>query len=258
MQESADIAQEATQQTGSGVWKPWPTLGLGLGIGLSATTVQSIVAGLFTVARMLSNPRQDPFTLADSIVKNGLVLCTTSILSELVVIGLVLLVIRLRRGDTISEYLALRPVSLRVLLTALIVMGAFVGLGDGITYLCGRPIVPQVEIEVFRTIVYPLLGWILLLVTAPIAEEVFFRGFVLEGFRRSRMGNAGAVVVTSLAWALLHLQYDLYNIALIIIAGLLLGAVRIKSRSLWPCIAMHSFMNLIATIELVFHLRAIG
>ncbi|HEY3297147.1 MAG TPA: CPBP family intramembrane glutamic endopeptidase [Armatimonadota bacterium] len=240
------------------VWRPWPTFWLGLGIGVTSFFVQVIVVAFFAIVRIASNPRQDVLVLSESLSKNGLLLIVSGIASELVVIGLVLLVIRLRKGWTISEYLAFRPISSKVLLAALIAISALVAVSDGITHLSGRPIVPQFEIDLYRSGVSPLLAWILLIVTAPITEEIVFRGFLLEGFRRSRMGNIGAVVVTAIMWGSLHLQYDIYNVGIIVATGLLLGAVRLKSRSLWPCIAMHSLMNLIATVELVVHMRSIG
>ena len=47
----------------------------------------------------------------------------------------------------------------------------------------------------------------------PVFEELFFRGFLLEGFRRTFLGTTGAVVLTSLLWAVIHTQYDLYYMA---------------------------------------------
>ena len=53
----------------------------------------------------------------------------------------------------------------------------------------------------------------------------------------------GAVVVTSVLWALLHLQYDVYGIFTILLVGLLLGAARIRTRSLVVPLALHALNN---------------
>lgn len=256
MDESSGIIDEKPQNTADGVWRPWPTLLLGLGIGVATFIASVMVVGIFIAVRMVSNPKQDLLGVTKSLSNDGLLIVIASIVSELAAFGLVLLVIKLRRGKTISEYLALRPVSLRVLLSALFATGVFAAVYDGVSHLLARPTVSRFEIDMYRGCPYPFIFWLLIVVAAPITEEVFFRGFFLEGFRRSRMGNTGAVVVTALMWASLHLQYDLYDIGSILLFGLLLGAVRLKSRSLWPCLAMHSLLNLIATVEMLFHLRS--
>jgi membrane protease YdiL (CAAX protease family) len=82
-------------------------------------------------------------------------------------------------------------------------------------------------------------------------EEPLFRGFMMRGIWHSRLGAVGAIVIASACWSLLHLQYDCYSIIQIFLAGLLLGAARLKTQSLYPPLAMHSLMNLLATVEVV-------
>jgi membrane protease YdiL (CAAX protease family) len=55
--------------------------------------------------------------------------------------------------------------------------------------------------------------------------------------------------VVTTAWAALHVQYDLFEIALIWIAGLAMSAGRYSTRSLFVPMAMHAAMNAIATVE---------
>jgi membrane protease YdiL (CAAX protease family) len=95
---------------------------------------------------------------------------------------------------------------------------------------------------------HPLL-WLSIIVAAPVFEEFFFRGFLIEGLRRGKLGDAGAIVLTSLFWASIHIQYGLYEIGTIFIFGLALGLARIGSRSLWVPVAMHMVANLVATLE---------
>ena len=49
----------------------------------------------------------------------------------------------------------------------------------------------------------------------------------------------------------MHMQYDGYGIAQVFFAGILLGAARLKTQSLYPALAMHSLLNLLAMIEVV-------
>ena len=93
------------------------------------------------------------------------------------------------------------------------------------------------------------------MVAAPLFEEIFFRGFMFAGLQHSRLGPIGAMVLSSLAWAIIHLQYDLYGITQIFLGGLLLGYARFRSGSIFPAIAMHALMNLIATVQVIIFLQ---
>ena len=94
----------------------------------------------------------------------------------------------------------------------------------------------------------PLL-WFALICLAPMFEEIFFRGFMFSGIRHSRLGGAGAILITSLVWAGIHLQYDAYQMATIFAGGLLLGTARLKTNSVYLTIGMHAIWNILATIE---------
>jgi membrane protease YdiL (CAAX protease family) len=81
-------------------------------------------------------------------------------------------------------------------------------------------------------------------VAGPIAEELAFRGFLLGWLQRRRLHAALAVVLVSLLWMSLHLHDDALTMAMIFFDGVLLGASRLQTRSLWMPIAMHITGNL--------------
>jgi len=81
-------------------------------------------------------------------------------------------------------------------------------------------------------------------VAGPMAEELLFRGILLSLLSRTRVGTEGAVVIAAAGWAALHAGYGFGTVALIAADGLLLGAARVHSRSLWVPIAMHAGGNL--------------
>jgi CAAX protease family protein len=58
-----------------------------------------------------------------------------------------------------------------------------------------------------------------LLVVAPIGEEMLFRGFLFRGWHRSLRDAWPAIIVTAALWALIRGQYDLYGIAQIFAYG---------------------------------------
>ena len=55
----------------------------------------------------------------------------------------------------------------------------------------------QIAIEIFFV-------WIMMVVAAPVAEEILYRGFFYRGLRATRLGVAGTILVTSVAFGLLH------------------------------------------------------
>ncbi|MDO8587566.1 MAG: CPBP family intramembrane metalloprotease [Armatimonadota bacterium] len=233
------------------VWGPWPTAGLGCAVFAAFIVVQTVVGIVFVAAHLASNPKADFIEFSARLASNGLLVSVMTFATTLVGLCLVVLFTTLRKSVSVKDYLGLHPISFKTFLAALGVTAALVVLSDGLLIALNRPTVPQWQIDVYRTSVFPFLLWIAIILVGPAFEETFFRGFLLEGFRRSSMGNAGAVALTSLLWALIHVQYGFIEIAMTFVGGLILGAARLRTRSLWTCYAMHGFMNLVATVETV-------
>jgi hypothetical protein len=126
---------------------------------------------------------------------------------------------------------------------------AFSLASDALTWMLGKPIVPEFMRAVYGSAESKGSLWFALILAGPVFEEALFRGFLITGLSASRLGGSGAIMVSSLAWALIHQQYDAYGIATIFALGILLGTARVKSGSLVTPIAMHMVMNLVATLE---------
>ena len=60
-----------------------------------------------------------------------------------------------------------------------------------------------------------------------------------------------AVVVITLLWSLMHVQYDWYGIGQVFLTGLVLGWVRWRSGSTALTIVLHFLVNLESTFETV-------
>ncbi|MFN8532928.1 MAG: type II CAAX endopeptidase family protein [Dehalococcoidia bacterium] len=82
-------------------------------------------------------------------------------------------------------------------------------------------------------------------VVAPIAEETFFRGLVLQGLN-GRLGQVAAVLVSSALFALSHLVPQV--LPPIFLLGVFLALLRIWSGSLWPSIALHAAFNTVSLV----------
>jgi membrane protease YdiL (CAAX protease family) len=137
-------------------------------------------------------------------------------------------------------------------------MAVFVIACSAVTMLSGKSIIYESMVRMYQSaVVLPVL-WLAILVGAPVGEEIFFRGFVLHGLQRSRIGTAAAVMLVSAAWAGTHVQYDLWGMGEVFLTGIFLGYARVKTGSVLLCIFLHSLMNLIATVELVVFLSCKG
>ena len=79
-----------------------------------------------------------------------------------------------------------------------------------------------------------------------LAEEVFFRGYLQPRF--SALGAAGAIVLQAILFATFHA--DLYGLPIYLVSGLLLGALRYWSGSIWPGVLAHFTNNLVGVIEI--------
>ena len=94
--------------------------------------------------------------------------------------------------------------------------------------------------------------WLLVIafcVAAPVSEEFFARGFLYRGWSESFLRPAGAIVLSSLVWTALHLQYDWYFFGEVFSIGLLLGYLRYRFQSTWLTVIVHGVNNLAAVVQ---------
>ena len=93
-----------------------------------------------------------------------------------------------------------------------------------------------------------VLSIVALAVVTPVAEEIFFRGFVLRGFV-NRWGVVPGIFLSSIIFAGLHFQPGV--IVPVFITGLLLGTLYWQTGSIWPGIGVHAAQNLVATVGIL-------
>ena len=79
----------------------------------------------------------------------------------------------------------------------------------------------------------------------PIAEEIFFRGFMLSGLN-SKFGEKSSLVISSFIFSVFHI--DPGAIIPTFLLGAILGYVFIRYRSIWPSIFIHALHNMIAIL----------
>jgi membrane protease YdiL (CAAX protease family) len=89
--------------------------------------------------------------------------------------------------------------------------------------------------------------------TAPIVEEVIYRGIVYSALQRT-LGVGAAVITVTLLFAAVHVPqyYPSYStISLLLLLSLVLTLVRVKTGNLWPCIVLHTLFNGVQSVLLI-------
>ena len=82
-----------------------------------------------------------------------------------------------------------------------------------------------------------------IVILAPISEELIFRGLFYRYFSHTRLGVPFTVVLLAAGWTVLHNSYLPNPVAVVFFAGLMLGAARWRTKSLYISIAMHMIFN---------------
>lgn len=83
---------------------------------------------------------------------------------------------------------------------------------------------------------------------APAFEELLFRGAMFAALLR-RWGIGAALLVPSILWAFLHLQYGWWEMAWLFGTGVLLAMIRWKCGSLFLPVGLHAAWNLLVTLS---------
>lgn len=145
-----------------------------------------------------------------------------------------------------SEYLALnwpRPgellLAFAITAVMLIAEGYFIAFVDADTSWIARSLNVYGRAGLLASLIAGCLA-------APIMEEFIFRGFLFRGWSQSFLGPTGAIVLTSVIFALTHTQYDWFGRFCIFVVGLVLGAFRWRSNSTWLTVIVHSAMNIVS------------
>ncbi|TMA20499.1 MAG: CPBP family intramembrane metalloprotease [Deltaproteobacteria bacterium] len=154
-------------------------------------------------------------------------------------------------GIQFAPWLGLRRLSLRHALVAAAVAAVNQPVVSFLTWIAHN-VLPRGVVEdfdakqrmldtVFRMNAMPML--ITVTLAAPLGEELFFRGFALPALRRT-WGPLAALVVSGALFSLLHM--DAVGFIGLMEIGMLLGALRWWSGSLWAAMIGHAVNNGIA------------
>jgi hypothetical protein len=242
----------------AGPWGLWTTLGFSAIILALYAGLQILVATAFVSAAKAEHPELDLEVYAKSLSSNGFCIAVMAVVSGLICTPLTLLLTKLRKTVSVKNYIGFKEPLKREWVQWLLILAAFLFLSDGVSLLLHQPIVPPFMVDAYKTASSLPVLLFAIVVVAPIFEEIFFRGFLFQGIRYSRLGSVGAIGITSLIWAVIHPQYDIYGMATVFALGLLFGIARLKTDSIHLLMVMHSLTSLVATMETALYIHSIG
>ena len=229
------------------VWKFWGTALWGLLI------FAAMFAGQMAVVAWFVLQRDGPVDMAAAIhvVGGGLTISLSVITGLPAVLAALWLAIRASRTP-VGDYLALRGTSWVHFLIGAVALGVLVMGWDLLSRATGREVTPGFMGEVLQSARADGALWLLVVafcVAAPVSEELFARGFLYRGWSESFLRVPGAILLSSLLWTSLHLQYDWFFFGEVFSIGLLLGYLRYRFQSTWLTIFVHGLNNLAAVVQ---------
>ena len=231
--------------------QPWGLLGTiawGTAGVIAWVVVQFVVVIAFIAWRDTVAPGSvDPGKLAN----DGFLLAFVTVVAGPAWIGMSAVAARMR-GWTARDYLAFVMPRRSEILVGIACLAALLIAFDLLTLAFGRDVVPRFMREAYvsaRSSNSLMLFFLAVVVVAPIAEEIAFRGFLFRGLSASWLGVGGTLIATSAAWASMHVQYDTVTLGQIFLIGLLLGWIRWATGSTLLTIVLHVLANLTACIQ---------
>lgn len=225
-------------------WGPWAApaaVGGGLILGLFGSVLVGVAAS--AAGSSLSHPTAAVSLSADLVFDVGFVVAALYLAAGA---G------RLRAADFGFRRVRLL-LALKVLALAAIAYYVLTAVYASLVHLHGSDKLPS-ELGGSRSSLALAAAAVFVCVIAPIAEELFFRGFIFGALRRWRITVDGrqlgpwlAAVVTGIFFGLVHAgsASSQYLIPLGFL-GFVLCLVRWRTRSLYPCMALHSINNSLA------------
>jgi len=231
------------------IWKFWGTALWGLFI------FAAMFVGQIGVVAWLILRRGGPIDIAAAIhaVGGGLTISLSVIMGLPAVLAALWIAIRISR-TRFSDYLALRWPSWTDLAIGVVALIVLVMGWDLLSRAAGREIAPGFMGEVLNSARADGSLWLLVIafvVAAPLSEEFFARGFLYRGWSESFLGPVGAIILSSLVWTALHLQYDWFFFGEVFSIGLLLGYLRYRFNSTWLTVIVHGLNNLAAVVQTI-------
>jgi uncharacterized protein len=233
------------------IWKFWGTALWGL------LAFVAMFAGQFVLVAVLFVAKGPPFDMDSikAVASNGTVI-SLSVMMGLPAVLMVLWLATRLAGTPFTDYLALRRTSWLNLLIGVSGLIVLIAAWDLLGRVLARDATPGFMLDVLKSAQADGAIWLLVIafaVAAPVTEELMVRGFLYRGWSESFPRPVGAIVLSSLVWTAMHVQYyDLFLFGEVASIGFLLGYMRYRGNSTWLTIIMHGVNNLAATVQSIW------
>jgi membrane protease YdiL (CAAX protease family) len=233
------------------VWKFWGTALWGLFAFAALFAGQALVLA-YEVLR--SGDKADLAETIRAAAGSGLTLSLSVIMGLPAVAAALWFAIRFT-DTSFADYLGLRGTSPKNFLIGIFGLIGVIAIWEVMSSLISHETSPTFMVDVLKSARSDGALWLLILafcVAAPVSEEFFARGFLYLGWSESRLGPIGAIVLSSLVWTGLHLQYDWYFFGEVFTLGLWFGYLRYRSGSTLLTIVLHGLNNLAAVVQTIW------
>jgi hypothetical protein len=217
----------------------WPILAAYL-LAFFSILSFSLVAAIMVRAAFPEMSEREVFDGLPGLLAGGMA-SSTALLVTLLIVARPVDPVRLRLvpGRETGDQLAAMIVGTLALGQVLDSATMLAGLGNrGAMAVIRRALEGAAGAELFGAVV--VIG-----ILAGTAEEVFFRGY-MQTRLRERWSPAAAVVVTAVAFGLLHLEW--IHVLLALGLGLWLGFITERAGSALPAVAAHVINNMVFTV----------
>lgn len=177
----------------------------------------------------------------------GTVTSLSAMVTLFVIFAMIWLLIKINKAN-FGEFMAIRPFRWRYLFIFSILLFLLNLIIDGVTTWLDRE--PMQFMDALILTANPL--WLLILaviVIVPIYEELIFRGFMWSGLVGTKLGVWGTAILTSVVFAVIHVQYGWVELLGIFALAMLFSYARLLSGSLLLPIILHIFNNGLAMWE---------
>lgn len=227
----------------------YPSVALSRSAALSDLAIIVAVLGMFTALSLFTRL---PLLFVDWLPRGGMYLWVLANgLLSLLTIGVLL---RRHRQGVASVGVNHVPVG-RILVSTVLALPACFAAGAisniAVTVASGSDIesFARDRVEFFGEVSNIPIGWILpIALFVGIYEEILFRGFALSRLRVLCGSNAAAIVVTSIAFGMVHFEQGLTGMIQTGLIGLILATVATYTGSLWPAILTHASIDTLSLV----------
>lgn len=215
------------------VWVPFATLG-------AAAIAILFVSGLvFALVPGAAGEDETPQSL----------IIVLTVIQDAILVAAAVYAVRALLGRVNPAMLGLRAASLQTSLAWIgITYASFWFATIVVLSIFGEPPDQEIVRDLKETDSFGILAGFALLtcVVAPLAEELFFRGFMFSVLA-GRLGVAPGAVITGLVFGLIHLPGSpLAGVVVLSVLGIGLCVVYWRTGSLLPCLALHAAHNAVS------------